>query len=83
MGMNDKTKTTKQLKLVAGFADGDDRTISIDNPSDSITAAQINALTPYAIAAIQGDKSGSEMTGWRDAKIVESTTVYLDITPNA
>lgn len=81
--MSDTTKTTKQLKLVAGFADGDDRTISVDNPKNDITAEQINALKPYAIAAIQGDKAGSEMTGWRDAKIVEATTVYLDITPNA
>ena len=81
--MADKTKTTKQLKLVAGFSDGDDRTISIDNPKASISAADINALKTDAIAVLQGDKTGATMTGWRDAKVVEATTVYLDITPTA
>lgn len=81
--MADKVKNSNHLKLVAGFADGDDRTITIENPKSDITAEQINALKPYAIAAIQGDKTGATCTGWRDAKVVQSTTVYLDITPSA
>lgn len=81
--MADRTKHSNQLKLVVGFEDGDDRTISLENPKGDITAAQINALKPAVIAALQGDKAGATPTGWRDAKVVESTTVYLDITPNA
>lgn len=76
--MKETTKTTKQLKLVAGFSDGDDRTISIDNPKASISAAEVNALKPYAVAAIQGDKTGATMTGWRDAKVVETYTHFIE-----
>ena len=81
--MADKVKTTKQLKLVVGFEDGDDRTISMENPKSDITAEQINALKTNAIAVLLGDKAGATCTGWRDAKVVEATTVYLDITPTA
>lgn len=78
--MADKVKSTKQLKLVAGFEDGDDRTISLDNPKTDITAEEINALEAGATAAIIGDKADAAFTGWKDARIVESEVVYLDLT---
>lgn len=77
------TKTSKQLKIVAGFEDGDDRTITVENPKSNVTAAQINELKDVAKYALIGDKADAAFTGWKDARIVESTTVYLDITPNA
>lgn len=80
--MADKTKTVKELKLVAGFTDGDDRTLSIANPKDGLTKTQITAtaFVKAARSALLGDKTGAGMTGWKSAKIFESTTTYLDLT---
>ena len=80
--MADKTKTVRELKLVAGFSDGDDRTLSIPNPTDGLTKTQITAtaFVDAAKAVLLGDKTGADMTGWKSAKIFESTTVYLDLT---
>ena len=79
--MADKVKTVRELKLVAGFSDGDDRTLSVPNPKSTITASQLTATAFYdaAKAALIGDKTGAAMTGWKSAKIFESTTVYLDL----
>ena len=79
----DTTKSTNQLKLVAGFIDGDDRTISLDNPRDSITAADISAMDSITAGVLFGDKAEAEFMRWKSAKTVETTTVYLDLTPNA
>lgn len=76
----DTTKTTKQLKLVAGFTDGDDRTISLDNPRDSITAADISAMDSIAAGVLFGDKAGANFMRWKSAKTVESSVTYLDLT---
>lgn len=77
--MADIVKTTKQLILVAGFADGDDRTISFDAPKNDITATQINNLKTNAATAIIGDKAGAAFTGWNSASIVERTVTTLDL----
>lgn len=79
--MADTFKTTKQLKLVAGFSDGDERTLSIDNPAATVSAAAISALDSLAAGVIIGDKYGAAFTKFKDAGIYETTTVYLDIQP--
>jgi len=80
--MADKVKRVRELKLVAGFSDGDDRTLSFPNPKNNLTRAQITAtaFVNAAKAALLGDKTGADMTGWKSAKIFESTTTYLDLT---
>ena len=78
--MADTIKTSKQLKLVAGFIDGDDRTISLDNPRDNITAAEIQAMDSIAAGVIFGDKADADFRKWKSAKVVESTVKYLDLT---
>jgi len=77
--MADITKTTTSLKLLAGFADADDRTISIDNPRDNITEADIRALESSAAPVLNGDKYGAAFTRYKTARIVNSTTKYLDL----
>jgi len=62
--MADTTKTTKQLKLVAGFEDGDERTITIENPKDNITAEQILVLYEEMIKETYYGKISSFFTGW-------------------
>ena len=80
--MADKTKTSKELKLVASFSDGDDRTLSISKPKSTITKSDINATAfkNAAAAVLIGDKTGADFTTWKSAKVVEQTTVYLDLT---
>ena len=79
--MADTVKTTKALKIVAGFSDGDERTISIDNPSATVSAAAIKALDSLAAGVLIGDKYGAQFTTFKDAGIYETTTVYLDVAP--
>ena len=79
--MADTTKTTKTLKIVAGFSDGDERTISIDNPRANITAADIKALDSLAGGVIIGDKYQAPFTTFKDAGISETTKVELDLSP--
>lgn len=79
--MADTTKTTTQLKIVAGFSDGDERTLSIENPIDNITPAQIKALDSLASGVLIGDKYGAPFTTFKDAGIYETTKVELDLSP--
>jgi len=76
--MADVTKTTRQLKLLAGFSDEDDRTITLDNPKQNITWAQIENLATYAAPVLIGDKYGASFTRFKEAKYVEGTTIYVD-----
>lgn len=84
--MADRVKTTRELKLVAAFSDGDDRTLAIPNPKSGLTKNDITsgtdgtALTNAAAAVLIGDKTGADFTTWKSAKVVEQTTVYLDLT---
>lgn len=80
--MADTTKSTYQLKIVAGFADGDERTISIENPKDDITPAQIKALDSLAAGVLIGDKYGAPFTTFKDAGTYVTTKVELDLSTN-
>lgn len=77
--MADKMKTSYQLKLVAGFADGDERTISLDNPRSNVTAADVKAIDSIAAGVLIGDKYGAEFSLFRDAGIYTTTRVELDL----
>lgn len=78
--MANTTKQSKQLKLLAGFNDGDERTISYDNPRSNITASDINALNSLAAGVIVGDKYGAPFSSFKDANIVTTLQVDLDLT---
>ena len=80
--MADKVKSVRELKLVAGFSDGDNRTLSFPDPADNLTKTAITAETFVNAAkkVLLGDKTGADMTGWKSAKVYESTTTYLDLT---
>ena len=77
--MADKTTTSYELKLVAGFVDGDERTISYPNPKSTITAAQIEALNASASSVLIGDKYGAPFNMFLDAELVSKTTTKLDL----
>lgn len=74
-------KTTSSLSLVAEFKDGDDRTITLDNPRGGLSAADINALNAPAAAVLVGDKDKAEFLRFKSAKTRESTITHYDLTP--
>ncbi len=79
--MADITKTKGTLQLVAEFTDGDDRTITVDNPKATLTAAEINAVSAYAKNnnILLGDKAGADFSRFKSAKKIAQTTKYLDL----
>ena len=70
------TVTTKStLQNVLGFADGDTRTINIDDPKDNLTAADVRAWVQFAIdnQLLLSDKSGAALTGVESSKIIDGS----------
>lgn len=79
--MADTQYNTFELKLLAGFADEDDRTIRYPSPKSSLTKADILALQTLAMPVLVGDKYGAAFTRFKSAKIVNKTETTLDLTP--
>lgn len=79
--MANKITQTSELKLEAGFYDGDTRTIALADPKSDVTAAQIKAVanTIKTTAAIIGDKTGAAFVGFNKAQKVAKKTTQLDL----
>lgn len=79
--MADKVTTVKELKLVAKFVDDDTRTIPVDNPKSSLTAADIKTFenTAKTTGALIGDKTGAAFYQFINAKVIEKETTQLDL----
>ena len=80
--MADKTTTEYIVQLKAEFADGDDRTISISNPTSAESiGAQIYSLQTFlqSTNALIGDKAGAAFTQFRYANKVTKTRTVLDL----
>ena len=80
--MADTIKSSSELKLVYGFYDSDDRTMTLQNPKSNLTAAQIKAVGTLAATTnpIIGDKAGAACVGIKSAKTLQKTVTYLDLT---
>ena len=86
--MADIIKTKSTLSLEQEFTDGDTRTITLDNPCDSIQAADSAAVTAINEVGTYmktnkltvGDKVGADFLRFKSAKVNNHTTVYLDLT---
>ena len=82
-GDNDTITSSREGKFVVKFYDGDDRTVTIDNPKTNLTATQVKAVVDYMIEnqPLIGDKAGASITGAGDTfKIIEKTERKLDLT---
>ena len=81
MTMADTRKETYILKIKLGFADGDTRTINLDNPKNNLQASEIHSLSNFIKNnnLLLGDKYGADSAGILTADIVESTKITLDI----
>jgi len=80
-----KTTTTDELKIENLFTDGDTRTITLKNPKDTITTAEITALETLIkngtgeASLLIGDKYGSDFKQIWTVRRIEKTTTEFDI----
>lgn len=79
--MADKVVEKSTLSLEMEFSDGDTRTITVDNPKETIAASTINSLGNFAAtnAIFIGDKAGAALSRFKTAKVTSGTTTYLDL----
>lgn len=80
--MADKTTTTETVQIMAEFADGDTRTLSIENPSsaESIGAAVYNLQTFLQNnSVLLGDKAGAAFSRFAYANMLIKTKNVLDL----
>lgn len=76
--MADKITNSVKLKLLAGFADEDDRTITIDDPKLDLTWNDIEAFQAVSNVLI-GDKFQAPFTRYKEAKYVDETIVEIEV----
>lgn len=72
------TKQSYELKLLAGFVDEDDRTITVPDPVQGITWSQIQTLATKAAPVLIGDKYQAQFSRFKRAYYRETTIMYLD-----
>lgn len=79
--MADIHKESYILKIKLGFADGDTRTINLDNPRNDLQASEIHELSNFIKNnnLLLGDKYGADSAGILTADIVESAKTILDL----
>lgn len=83
--MANKVTTTNELKIENLFVDGDTRTITLKNPKDTITTAEITALETLILngdgtqSILIGDKYGSNFKQIWEVRRVNKTTIDYDI----
>ena len=79
--MSDIYKQSYILKIKLGFADGDTRTINLDNPRNDLTASEIYEVSQFIKNnnLLLGDKYGADSAGILTADIVQSAKTTLDL----
>ena len=79
--MADTVKSSYILKIKLGFADGDTRTINLDNPRNDLTATEIYEVSQFIKNnnLLLGDKYGADSAGILFADKIASTKTTLDI----
>ena len=79
--MSDIYKQSYILKIKLGFADGDTRTINLDNPRNDLTAAEVYEVSQFIKNnnLLLGDKYGADSAGILTADIVQSAKTTLDL----
>ena len=76
--MADTIKSSKDLKILAGFTDEDDRTITITDPKENLTWNDIASLESAAAGVLIGDKYSAAFSRIKEAKYVSTTTTILE-----
>ncbi len=66
--------TTQSLRMVFRNQAGRNVTMTLDNPRDDVTAAEIEAAMDLVIARNIFTSSGGDLATKQDIKIIDSTT---------
>ena len=69
--------TFSELKLLAAFADEDDRTLTITNPRDNLNKSDIDNVGNKAVNVLIGDKYGADFTRFKSAYYRNGTTITI------
>ncbi len=79
--MADTIKSSSELKLVWGFYDDDDRTLSLQNPRADLTASEVKVVSALAVSSqpIIGDKAGAAVVGLKSANKKTKIVKKLDL----
>ena len=80
--MADKTTTDYVLQISAEFADGDTRTLSVENPNSAESiGAQVYELQTFLQnnGVLIGDKAGAAFSRFAYANKVTKTKTVLDL----
>lgn len=80
--MADVTTTSRQIKMVAAFTDGDTRTIALETAKPEFTKADIDAFGVASSPILVGDKTGAKFARFQSAQLVEQTVTHLDLKGN-
>ncbi len=84
--MADKTTSTDELKIENLFVDGDTRTITLKNPKDTITTAEITALETLILngggsaSILIGEKYGGDFRRIEEVRRIEKAVTEFDLT---
>lgn len=71
--MPSSVTTNSRLSILAGFVDEDDRTVTVQNPRDNLTEADIIALNTLAANVLIGDKFGARFSAIKKATRIDTT----------
>ena len=79
--MADTRTTTREMKIKMYFVDGDDRTLTLKNPSNNITSSDIESLQTWMQTnqPVVGDKLGASFGKIISATKIETEEIVLDI----
>lgn len=76
--MADIITSKNQLKILAGFVDEDDRTITIDDPKENLTWSDIQTIASLAQGVLIGDKFSADFSRIKEAKYVDTTIIEIE-----
>ena len=76
--MADQITTKNTLKLLAGFVDEDDRTITLEDPKENLTWNDISTVASLSANVLIGDKFQAQFSRFKEAKYVDTTITELE-----
>ena len=68
-----------KLKLTAGFSDGDDRNISLDDPLPDLTKETILTVGASLSGVLIGDKDGADFLEIKNASYVAGSVTEITL----
>ena len=77
--MADTFTNTVELKILVGFVDEDDRTLTLPNPKSNITTQELENLQTLAAPVLIGDKYGAQFSRFKSVVKKYTTRTKYDI----